>query len=170
MAGVETRKWRTAEIAGTVIGVATVLVALIALLLDHPPFGGGADADPAPVPPTSTSTATPQAGQTSQRGSPQRYLTDLPPDSGGGNVQRVGSHSLRMTCASGESDDPNREVTYALPGGMTYRSFSAGFSAAGQRDSRIQAVLLIDQRQIAAPVVTAGSSTRLTWSGEGPGG
>lgn len=169
MAGVESRKWRAAEIVGTVVGVATVLVAVIALLLDHPPFGGGADADPAPGPPTSTSTPTAQAGPAGQRDSPRRYLSDLPPDSGGGNVQRVGSHSLRMQCASGESDDPNREVTYVLPRAMTYRSFSTGFSAAGQRDSRIQAVLLVDQRQIDAPVVTAGSSTRLTWSGAGAG-
>lgn len=160
----------TVEIA-TVVGV---LVAAAAFLLDHPLFGGSGAAGPttssAAVRPTTAGTGggpTPASGRPSA--SPVRYLTDLEPDSGGGFVQRVGSHSLRMACGSGDSDDRQREVSYIVPPALTYRSFASGISAAGLRDTRIKAVLLIDQQQIAAPVVTTGSSAQLTWSGQRAG-
>jgi hypothetical protein len=169
------RNWRSAEVVGTVIGIVAVLVALVALLLDHPPFGSRGEAAPQPGPGPTTPTSGPApeppttSGPTTSGGPPRRYLTDLTPDSGGGYVQRVGSHSLRMACGSGDSDDRQREVSYVLPPAVTYRSFSSGVGAAGSRDTRIQTVLLVDQRQVAAPVLPTGSSTRLTWSGQSAG-
>lgn len=81
-------------------------------------------------------------------------------------MQRVGSHSLRMACGSGDSNDQQREVSYVVPPALTYRSFTSGVSAAGLQDTRIKAVLLVDQHEIESPVVTTGSTARLTWSGD----
>lgn len=158
----------TVEVA-TIVGV---LVAAAALLLDHPPFGGSGAGAPAT---SSTGVRSPgtgpggPAGPSIQPSTPTHYLTDLEPDSGGGFVQRVGSHSLRMACGSGDSDDRQREVSYVVPPALTSRTFASGVSAAGLQDTRIKAVLLIDQREIEGPIVTTGSTARLTWSGERAG-
>jgi len=156
----------TVEIA-TVVGV---LFAAATFLLDHTLFGGSGVAgsttsSPDVIAPTAGAGGGPTPASGPSSASPVRYLTDLEPDSGGGFVQRIGSHSLRMACGSGDSDDRQREVSYIVPPALTYRSFTSGVSAAGLRDTRIKAVLLVDQQEIAAPVVTTGSSAQLTWSG-----
>lgn len=89
--------------------------------------GGGTAAPttspaPGPVVVTSSSPA-PAAGA-------ERYLVDLPPDSGGGSVRRSGERSLRMPCGTGESDDRFREVAYAIPPAPGYRAFRTTVAAA----------------------------------------
>jgi hypothetical protein len=169
------RWWLT--LAVEVATVLALVVAVVALLLDHSPFGGrsggtspGAAGTSGPNP---VRTSEPGRGPTSAAAQPTaastRYLTDLATDSGGGNVQRVGSHSLRMACGSGDSDDRFREVSYVLPPAVTYRSFTSTVSAAGARDTRIQALLLIDDQQVTAPLVPTGSKETLAWSGERAG-
>jgi hypothetical protein len=167
------RRWLT--LAVEIATVVAALVAIVALLLDHSPFGGDGDGSGG----GSAITSTP-AGPTTQPPSPApdggatptavtRFLTDLQPDSGGANVQRVGPHSLRMSCGSGNSTDRDRTVTYLLPAGTAYRSFGTVVSVAGQRDTRIQAFLLIDDQDAGQPVVPAGSTAPLAWHGERAG-
>lgn len=167
--GTRPRLTRAAEIAAIVAAV----VAVVTVFLQFGPLGGDAPdggiaitpsssaTTPSP-PPSDSGTPTPTAANT-------RYLTDLQPDSGGASVQRVGAHSLRMTCASGNSGDFDRAVTYVLPPATDYRLFTTTLSVAGQRDTRIQAFLLIDDSAAAQPVVTAGSSAPLGWRGERAG-
>lgn len=155
------RWWLTlaVEIA-TVLGL---VVAVISLVLANrgsgntPPVAAPTTTSAAPVP--TAPTAGPSAATDT------RYLTDLATDSGGGNVQRVGSHSLRMACGTGDSDDRFREVSYVLPPAVDYRSFSSAVSAAGASDTRIQALLLIDNQQVTGPLVPTGSTQPLIWSG-----
>ena len=74
-----------------------------------------------------------------------------------------------MACGSGDSDDRQREVSYVVPPALTSRSFTSGISAAGLQNTRIKAVLLVDQREIEDPIVTTGSTARLSWSGDQAG-
>lgn len=152
-----------------------LLVALVGLVLDHNPFGGGSEPaltaaaptttqrPPAPTTTTATTTTPPPPSAPAVR-----YLTGLAPDTGGGNVQRVGAHSLRMACGTGESDDKYREVSYLVPPAADHRSFASGVSAAGARDTRIQAQLILDAQSVRSVVVTAGASLPLTWTGPRP--
>lgn len=174
--GVSPRKPRTARWWLTLaVEIATILglvVAIVALVLGQrhddsgtaaPPTASQSTTNqvpPGPGPPTPT---TPAPTGT------LRYLTDLTPDSGAGFVQRVGAHSLRMMCGSGESGDRFREVSYSVPPAVPSRSFRSVISAAGPRDTRIQALLFVDDQQVQGPVVTTGSSAPLAWTGEHAG-
>ena len=173
--GVSARKprgsrWRltlAAEIA-TILGL---VVAIIALVLSQrhdddsgtaaPPAASRSTTNPPPPGPPTPTTPAPTGAL--------RYLTDLTPDSGAGFVQRVDAHSLRMMCGTGESGDRFREVGYSVPAAGSYRSFRTVISAAGPRDTQIRAQLFVDNQEIQAPVVTAGSSAPLAWTGEHAG-
>jgi hypothetical protein len=170
------RWWLLAVEIATVVGV---LIGAAALLLDHSPFGssgGGSTAaasgnatTPAPTAPSPSSPSpsgppTPSGPASAQAA--QRYLTDLVPDSGGGNVQRIGPRSLRMACGSGDSDDRFREVSYLVPPAEHYRSFGTVVAAAGARGTRIQAILMFDGLSATEPVtIAAGGSQPLRAGG-----
>lgn len=120
------------------------------------------------TPPTATAPATTApattAPATTGAAAPGRFLTELTPDAGGGNVQRTGAHSLRMPCGSGESDDRFREVAYVAPAG--YRSFSATVAVAGPRETEVQVLVLVDGQVVDDPVLTTGATAPLRWTGE----
>ena len=84
-------------------------------------------------------------------------------------MQRVGSHSLRMACGSGDSDDRFREVSYVLPPAVTYRSLTSTVSAAGARDTPDPGTVVDRRQQVTAPLVPTGSKQALAWSGERAG-
>jgi hypothetical protein len=168
-AGREKRWLRSTQLAGiigTLLAVAGLVVGILAWRSPVSPTArsaptSSADTSRPPVPTTGGDTASGAPAPPSGR-----FLTDLRPDTGGGNVQRTGAHSLLMKCGTGESDDRYREVTYLVPQ-VSYRSFVTTAAATGERDTRVQVLLLIDDRVVTDPVVSTGGSTRVEWTGEG---
>lgn len=167
------RRWLRSSQIATVVGVPLAIAGLVvgALALgspDTPPPPPATSAATGPTgattAPTSETTAPPTTGAPGAR----RFLTELEPDSGGGTVQRTGPHSLVMKCGTGESDDRYREVSYLVPQ-VGYRSFATTLAAAGQRDSRLQVLLLVDSRVVTQALLPAGDTGRLSWSGQGAG-
>jgi hypothetical protein len=161
------RTSQLAGIAGTLLAVAALAVGILAWRSPVTPSAESA--------PTSSATATPPSSRpiggtgsvtTTAAAPPRRFLTDLRPDTGGGNVQRTGAHSLLMQCASGESDDRYREVSYVVPP-VSYRSFTTTAAATGERDTRMQVLLLIDGRLATDPVLLTGTRTQVRWTGDG---
>lgn len=163
------RRWlrstQLAGIVGTLLAVASLAVGVLALKSPASPRTPPATTSPPGTPPPRTPDG--GGGTTSGSGSgqqPGRFLADLEPDAGGGNVQRTGAHSLLMKCGTGESDDRFRETTYNVPQ-SGYRSFATSAAVSGEREKRAQVFLLVDERVVAQPVVFAGETQRLTWTG-----
>lgn len=162
---VDLRWRRAAELAAVVAALAAIVFGLLELRPEPTP--GSA------APPTTSPRSTGPGGGTTgpslttqPAGRPDRYLTELTPAVGGSLVQRVGANSLRMSCGTGESDDREREVTYDIPR-SGYRSFGTAAAVSGERETRVQVFVLVDNRVVTEPVVTAGGTQRLTWTGDG---
>ena len=160
------KRWlRTTQLAGiigTLLAVAGLVVGFLAWRSPvAPPTHPASTATSAPVSPP------PETSRGGESGSPAagRFLTDLPPDTGGGYVQRTGAHSLLMKCGTGESDDRQRDVSYLVPQ-VSYRSFSTTAAASGERETRVRVLLFIDDRVVADHVLLTGGRTPVTWSGE----
>ena len=146
------------ELATLGVTVLGVLVALGAWLLPR----GDRDRPAPSAPPAGAGTV---AGPTSPGSAPPaataRYLTELTPAAGAGEVQRVGARSLVMRCGSGEGDDRHREVTYDLPR-TGYREFRTAVRTAGERETRVQVTVLVDRTVAAQPILVAGDTRQLT--------
>ena len=166
------RLQRRSQIAG-IVGASVAVVGLLVALLSwrFPVIGSDDEAAPSPTTPTRPITSTTSTTST-PTGGPEpgesRFLTDLEPDTGAGFVQRVGAHSLLMRCGGGGSTDRYREVEYEVPR-VGYRTFRSTAAAAGERDSRVQVFVRVDGQVVAEPVLTAGSTMPLEWTGEGVG-
>ena len=136
---------RSFEVAGLVVAALGVLVAILAWQLPKepdpsPPAGAASVSSPVTTPP-GTPPSTPPTTSTSAG---QRHLTELTPSSGGGFVQRIGgTHSLTMSCATGDSVDFKRSVTYDLPR-AGYATLRLTALPTGERDTRIEVRLLVD--------------------------
>lgn len=154
---------RLFEVAGLVVAALGVLVAILAWQLPKdpdpsPPPGAVGVSSPVPTPPGTPPSTPPSTPPTTSTSAGQRYLTELTPASGGGFVQRIGgTHSLTMSCATGDSVDFKRSVTYDLPH-AGYATLRLTALPTGERDTRIEVRLLVDDVVRGDQVITAGES------------
>lgn len=155
---------RSVEVAGLAVAAFGVLVAILAWQLPRdpsPPAGAGGVSAPGSTPPSTppgTPPSTTSTTPTTSTSAGQRYLTELTPASGGGFVQRIGgTHSLTMSCPTGESVDFKRSVTYDLPR-AGYATLRLTALPTGERDTRVEVRLLVDDAVRGDQVITAGDS------------
>lgn len=151
-----------AAIAAVPIAVIGILVAAWAWWLPQQPRS-----QPASTPPAANSSA-PIAGGSSPA-STVRYLTAIEPTAGKSYVEVApGSRSIRVHCATGQSTDRMREVSYPLYG--QYRAFHATVRATGPapQETRIQVEVLADMRPRASVHVFKGKAAPIsaTFSGQ----
>lgn len=150
-----------AAIAAVPIAVIGILVAVWAWWLPQSPSSPKVS-----LPPAEKSSA-PTAGGSSPA-SAVRYLTAIEPTAGKSYVESTpGSRSIRVHCATGQSNDRVREISYPLYG--QYRTFHATVRATGTapQETRIQVEVLADMQPRANVHVFKGTAAPIsaTFSG-----
>jgi hypothetical protein len=151
-----------AAIAAVPIAVIGVLIAAWAWWLPQEPSSQKT------FPPPAAKSSGPTAGGSSPA-SAVRYLTAIEPTAGKSYIELApGSRSIRVHCATGQSTDRVREVSYPLYG--QYRTFRATVRATGPapQETRIQVEVLADMQPRANVHVFKGKAAPIsaTFSGQ----
>lgn len=150
---------RTLTIAAEIAAVVAALIAGITLWAQLPDDRSGA----------TDSGATPGPSSPRAPGSPTtapvpsiRYLADLEPLAGKSALAPDTGRSLRIACASGQSNDRDRVVTYPLYG--RYRSLHTTVRATGPapKETQIQLEALWDLNPSAKVLVPIDDARELT--------
>jgi hypothetical protein len=166
------RNWRSLAWWAQVATILAVVVAVIAYVF---PRAAGDDSDRGtsvpngPVPPSAglnqSGRVTASQGPTEPASAERHYLTDLRPVAGGINLTPAPddvtyAHDLLIPCGSGQSDDQQREVAYAVRG--NYREFRAAvqYGATTEPAVRAQLEVFADSRLVLGTVATSGEAER----------